>query len=487
LMARADQVRRRIHDRNVYFVHSLNLNPTNICENQCGLCAFWRDADAEDAYFVSIDEAEERMEAAKSWELTDLHVVGGLTSRLNLDYYQELFRTAKRILPSAVVQGLTAVEIQWLSDKEGISVEEVLVRLKSSGLNAIPGGGAEIFAPRVRESICPNKISAAKWLSVHKTAHSLGMPSNATMLFGHVETPEDIVDHLSRLRDLQDRTGGFLAFCPLPFHAGGTKLGVESGPNGHTIARIVAVSRIFLDNFAHVRVLANFLERKLLQTLLYCGADDVGGTSIDEQIARAAGAPADSTFSAPDEMAEFIREMGMNPILTNSIYSDTADVRRSPLSAGESGRDATGPLKYAELGNRLSAEQAVLLHDAAPFYELGRVAHKLRSRKVGGDTCTFIIDRNISFTNVCVAGCKFCAFHKKPGQAGSFVMPIEEIVRRVIEAVDMGATQIMLHVHQHGVGECGVYTYEVAETKVTQVMDYARKHQHPLQCVMEKQ
>jgi len=443
LMAHADKVRRRAHDRNVYFVHSLNLNPTNICENQCGLCAFWRDTDAEDAYFVSIDEAKERMQAAKYWKLTDLHVVGGLMNRLNLDYYERLFESSKRLLPDVVVQGLTAVEIQWLSDKEGIPVEDILVRLEISGLDAIPGGGAEIFAPRVRESICPNKISTAKWLSVHETAHSLGIPSNATMLFGHVETPEDIVDHLSRLRDLQDQTGGFLAFCPLPFHAGGTKLGVASGPNGHAIARIVAVSRIFLDNFPHIRVLANFLERKLLQTLLFCGADDVGGTSIDEQIARAAGAPDDSKFSSPQEMAEFISDLGMNPILTNSTYSDTAKVK-CRCDADSAGQDVIGLMKYAERGNRLSAEQAVLLHDAAPFYELGRVAHKLRSRKVGGDTCTFIIDRNISFTNVCVVGCKFCAFHKKPGRADSFVMPIEEIVRRVTEAVEMGATQIML-------------------------------------------
>lgn len=444
LMACAHKARNINHGRDIQFVHSLNLNPTNICENQCGLCAFWRDADAKDAYVMSIGEAKKHMEIAKTWGLTDLHVVGGLTKKLNLDYYIELFRTAKKMLPEIVIQGLTAVEIQWLADLERLTVEDVLCRLKEAGLDAIPGGGAEIFSPRIRKSICPNKITAEQWLSVHRTAHSLGIPSNATMLFGHIETPEDIIDHLSRLRELQDQTGRFLAFCPLPFHTAGTKLQVKSGTGGHMIARIVALSRIFLDNFPHIRILANFLDRKLLQTLLYCGADDVGGTSINEQIASSAGAPDDSKFSSTQEITDFIRDMDFNPVLTNSIYAGMASVKHSSITTDEFRYDVSDVLKQAENGNRLSAEQAVLLHDEAPFYELGRIAHSLRSQKVSGDICTFIIDRNISFTNVCVTGCKFCAFHKRPGQEGSFVMPIEEIVRRVKEAADLGATQIML-------------------------------------------
>lgn len=264
------------------------------------------------------------------------------------------------------------------------------------------------------------------------------------MLFGHIETSEDIIDHLARLRELQDQTGGFLAFCPLPFHAAGTRIPVKSGPSGHTIARIVALSRIFLDNFPHIRVLANFLDRKLLQVLLYCGADDIGGTSIDEKIARAAGAPDDSKFSSTQEMAAFIRDLGFNPILTNSTYSNTREANDNVLVFPKTESNIVEILKQVEAGNRLNTEQAAFLHDEAPFYELGRVAHEHRSRTVGGKVCTFIVDRNINFTNFCVTGCKFCAFHKRPGQSGSFVMPIEEIVRRVPEAVDLGATQIML-------------------------------------------
>ncbi len=443
LMAYADRVRLERHDRNVFFVHSLNLNPTNICENQCGLCAFWRDESTDDAYIVSIDEAKERMTAAKSWQLTDLHIVGGLTRKLNLAYYQELLCAAKKILPSTIIQGLTAVEIQWLGDLEGLLVEDILVRLKTAGLDAMPGGGAEIFSQQVRSCICPNKISAGNWLSIHETAHGLGIPSNATMLFGHIETSEDIVDHLSQLRQLQDCTGGFLAFCPLPFHAGGTRLGVKTGPSGHTITRVVALARIFLDNFSHIRVLANFLDRKLLQTLLYCGADDIGGTSIDEQIASAAGAPDDSKFSSPKDIADFIQDLGFTSVPTNSIYKYGAIPRRRPAVRLQSAQ-VHDILAQAEEGKRITAKQATILHDHAPFYELGHVAHKRRCKAVGGDMSSFIIDRNISFTNVCIAKCKFCAFHKAPDQDGSFVMPIAEIVRRVEEAAGFGATQIML-------------------------------------------
>jgi len=369
-MARADKVRRQRHGANVYHVHSLNLNPTNLCENRCGLCAFWRESGSNEAYTLSLQQAEDRLRRAKGWELTDVHIVGGLNRELSLEYYIDLLRITKRLLPATAIQALTAVEIQWLSDRAGKSVAEVLAMLKAAGLDALPGGGAEIFSSRVRENICPRKISADRWLHVHQTAHDLGIPSNATMLFGHVETPEEIVDHLCRLRGLQDRTGGFKAFCPLPFHARGTQIGVTRGPGGHTIIRIVALARIFLDNFPHIRVLANFLDRKLLQTLLYCGADDIGGTSIDEQIARSAGASDDCSFHNPEEMAAFVRELGLRPILTNSLY-DRQSRRQPQAHVPLHASKARNALQKAQDGQRLNAEEAIWLHDALPFYELG--------------------------------------------------------------------------------------------------------------------
>ncbi|RPJ26459.1 MAG: CofH family radical SAM protein, partial [Planctomycetaceae bacterium] len=443
LMARADKIRRQRHGANVYHVHSLNLNPTNLCENRCGLCAFWRESGSNEAYTLSLQQVEERLERARGWGLTDVHIVGGLNRELGLDYYVELLRITKRVLPATAVQALTAVEIQWLSDRAGKSGAEVLAMLKTAGLDALPGGGAEIFSTRVRENICPKKLPADQWLHVHHIAHDLGIPSNATMLFGHVETPEEIVDHLCRLRTLQDQTGGFQAFCPLPFHAKGTQIGVARGPGGHAIARIVALARIFLDNFPHIRVLANFLDRKLLQTLLLCGADDIGGTSIDEQIARSAGASDDCSFHDPEEMAAFIRELGFHSVLTSSLYgrhSQRQSQAQVPLLASKTAR----ALQKAEAGQRLNAEEATWLHDTLPFYELGRIAHERRRQVIGDQRSTFIIDRNISFTNVCTVGCKFCAYHKGPGDGDAFTMSIEEIVRLVEEAAGLGATQIML-------------------------------------------
>lgn len=443
LMSLADRVRRERHGLDVFHVHSLNLNPTNICENQCGLCAFWSETDADGAYTLSLAEIRERLEASRRWHLTDVHVVGGLNKELNLDYYLELLRLTKDILPTVAVQALTAVEIHWLAERSGKTIAEVLAALKSTGMDAIPGGGAEVFSERVRQRICSKKISADQWLDVHRIAHGLGIPSNATMLFGHIETPEEIIDHLSRLRDLQDETGGFQAFCPLPFHASGTDVGVTRGPGGHAIVRVAALARIFLDNFPHIRVLANFLDRKLLQTLIHSGADDIGGTSIDEQIARSAGAPDDSIFHSIDEMAAFVRDLGFRSVLTNSIYSIRSEAAFMPAVSSENS-PAEEILQRASNGERLSAEEAILLHDEAPFHELGRIAHERRRQVVGDEFSTFIIDRNISFTNVCTVGCKFCAFHKSPKDGESFTLSIEQIVQRVEEAAQLGATQIML-------------------------------------------
>lgn len=446
LMGRADGIRRDLHGRRTYFVHSLNLNPTNICENQCDLCAFWRDGGAEDAYVMSLEDARGRVEAAKGWGLTDVHIVGGLTERLGLDYYESLIRLCRRLLPGALVQGMTAVEIHYLAELDGLSVGEVLRRLKDAGLGAIPGGGAEIFAERVRARICPRKISAEQWLSVHEQAHAIGLPTNATMLFGHIESPAEIVDHLSRLRGLQDRTGGFGAFIVLPFHVKGTKLDVEAGPGGYAIARVVALARIFLDNFPHVRVLANYTDRKLLGVLARAGADDIGGTSLDERIARAAGAERTHGFARPAEMADFVTALGLEPVLVNSAYEQAQpEATGDTLPAGIIKSDRlAGALARAAAGERLSAEDAVELHDNATYQQLGELAHRRRLGAVEGGTVTFVLDRNISITNICEAGCKFCAFHVEPGSPDGFVLSMDEIVAKVVEAADVGATQIML-------------------------------------------
>jgi dehypoxanthine futalosine cyclase len=485
LVGRADEIRRRLHGRRAHFVHSLNINPTNVCENRCELCAFWREPDAADAHVMTLDEARGRMEEALGWELTDLHVVGGINPKLDLAFYESFMRMAREILPGVLIQGMTAVEIHYLAGRAGLGVGDVLARLMAAGMGTLSGGGAEIFSPGVRGRICPNKISAEQWLAVHEQAHAMRLPTNATMLYGHVESPSDIVDHLARLRDLQDRTGGFRAFVPLPFHAGGTRLDVRRGPGGYTVARVVAMSRIFLDNFPHVRVLANYTDRKLLGVLTRAGVDDIGGTSLAERIARAAGAPPTHAFASTEEMADFLEDLGLQPVLTNSAYGGIADCgpcsakplrrakqelrivedpqgadslhrtrlelpdqvggRREKVSeASEASTLATGFLALAAAGERLSAEQAVAVFDHAPLWDLCAAANAARLRAVPGHNVTFVLDRNINVTNVCQAGCRFCAFHVPPGSDKGYVLPIEQIVEKVVEAVSLGATQVLL-------------------------------------------
>ncbi|MDP6543765.1 MAG: cyclic dehypoxanthinyl futalosine synthase [Phycisphaerae bacterium] len=433
LIGLADRTRRSMHGKRTYFVHSLNLNPSNICENRCRLCAFWRENEHADAYTMSLEQACRHIDQAVGWGLTDLHVVGGLVPELNLEYYKSLFAYARKVLGDVLIQGITAVEIEYLSRLEGLSPPEVLQKLKDIGLGAIPGGGAEIFAPDVRAKICENKISGRDWLAVHEAAHEIGLPTNATMLFGHHESPEDIVDHLASLRDLQDRTGGFGAFVALPFHAAGTHLDIDRGPAGHTTVRVVALARIFLDNFPHVRVLANYLDRKLLGVLLSGGADDAGGTSLDERIAKSAGAPDKQKFSAVEEMSMFLEGLGFEPMLVNSIYQP------------ESEKASAQPVDTPALPTgRLSADEAIALHDETPFWRLGQLAHRKRLEMNDPSTTTFVMDRNISVTNICQAGCRFCAFSVEVGDERAFVLSVDQIAEKVSQAARAGATQVLL-------------------------------------------
>ncbi len=500
LMGRANQVRRQMHGRITCFTHSLNLNPTNVCENRCELCAFWREPDAPDAYVMSLDQARDRLLASRDMGLTDLHIVGGLQENIGLEYYESLFRLARDIMPSVLVQGLTAVEIHSLAQRSNLPIETVLRRLHDAGLSAIPGGGAEIFNASVRNQICSKKISAEDWLSIHQQAHGLGLPSNATLLFGHLERDEDIIDHLSRLRELQDLTGGFKAFIPLPFQPQGTRIAVNRSPSGYATVRLVAIARLFLDNFPHIRTLVNYVDRKLLQVLLESGADDVGGTSLDERIAKAAGAPTTQRFGSTEEMASFISNLGLIPRLVNSRYeAPGVDLNNSklrpcklkptpspskeginpkrlnpneiinpkgldpngiPSSEGHAkrgwvssqgsailaplGANLIYALSQAHSGQRLTANEAVTLLDEAELGQLGAVAHARRLQKVPGGLGTFIIDRNLNSTNICEVGCKFCAFHVAPESGKGFCLTAEELLQQVVDSVERGATQILI-------------------------------------------
>ncbi|MBL7115210.1 MAG: dehypoxanthine futalosine cyclase [Kiritimatiellae bacterium] len=446
LMAAANTARRKRHGSQTFFVHSLNINPTNRCENKCDLCAFWREDDAEDAYGVTLEDAREKLQAAAGMALTDLHIVGGLAPEFDLAYHEALFRMTHEILPGILIQGLTAVEIHYLASQAKLSITETLMRLKEAGLGAIPGGGAEIFDDNVRHRICENKISGQQWLDVHREAHAIGLPTNATMLFGHYETAEHLIDHMARLRALQDETGGFQAFIPLPFHPDGTQVELNHGPMAHTIARVVAVARLFLDNVPHIRVLANYVDRKLLQVLTHGGVDDVGGTSVDERIAKAAGADTDQRFCSEEDLAHFIRSSGLKPIRVNSIYErgttsspDATLVPKVSLS-----NQVKSILERVKTGERIHAADAITLHDHAPLHALGEVANQLRKTHNNPKIATFVMDRNLSICNECEIGCRFCAFHVAPGAPGAFTLSTNEIVNQAKDAEGRGATQILL-------------------------------------------
>jgi aminodeoxyfutalosine synthase len=442
LMARADAIRQARHGNKTYYVHSHNLNPTNLCVVKCKLCSFWRPENAADAYVTTLDDARENLKKAQDWNLTDLHIVGGMIPELDMEYYEDLFSLAREMLPGVLLQGMTAVEIHWIAGNAGISVRECLERLKACGFGSISGGGAEIFHPDVRKKIATTKILAQQWLDVHQTAHELGVPTNATMLFGHIEKDEHLIDHLSRLRNLQDETGGFKAVIPLPFQANGKALGVKFGPTGDRQVRVAALSRIYCDNIPHVRMLVNYMDRKLLGVLTHSGVDDIGGTSLDERIAKAGGAPQSQKFFSGGEMEEFLVNHGQTPVLTNSAYENIV---------GGTGHEALGSsdrwkpiLDRVEAGERLDAEDATILLDEAPFQELGRVAALKRKEAVPGELATYVFDKNLNTTNVCVTDCKFCAFYAKPESKHGYTLSPEEVVEKVKKAAAKGATQILI-------------------------------------------
>ena len=446
LMARADAIRRGRHGNKTYYVHSHNLNPTNLCVVECGLCSFWRPEGAEDAYITTLEDARENLEKAQNWNLTDLHIVGGMIPELDIKYYEDLFSLAREMLPGVLLQGMTAVEIHWIAGNAGISVRECLERLKACGFGSISGGGAEIFHPDIRKKIATTKILSQHWLDVHKEAHSLGIPTNATMLFGHIEEDWHLIDHLSRLRELQDETGGFQAAIPLPFQTNGTALGLKYGPSGDRQVRVAAITRIYLDNFPHVRMLVNYMDRKLLGVLTHSGVDDIGGTSLDERIAKEGGAPQSQKFFTAKEMEDFLANLGHTPILTNSIYEQVEgqpDINAMPDAPVVSSRWKT-ILDRVEAGGRVNAEDAAIIYAEAPFQELGRVADLCRRRAVPGDLATYVFDKNLNTTNVCVVDCKFCAFYTKQEKDNAYVKSPEEIVKQVKAAAEAGATQILI-------------------------------------------
>ena len=315
----ADHVRAEKNGEVVYFSSNININHTNGCVLRCQFCAFYRPLKHPEAYTETIGQILERVSHLLPEGLHEAHIVGGLNPEIPFSYYEELIRGLKRLDATLHVKAFTAVEIDFFSRIYKMPLEEVYRRLKEAGLDSLPGGGAEVFSQRVRDQICRGKISGERWLEVIRVAHTLGIPSTATMLFGHVETIEERIDHLNRLRALQDETGKFTCFVPLPFHPENTPLSHLGFTCGTDDLKVYAVSRIFLDNFPHVKGLWNYLDEKFAQIVLHFGVDDLGGTFVEERIAHAAGAKTPQGLLR-ERIVRIVREAKRIPIETDSSY-----------------------------------------------------------------------------------------------------------------------------------------------------------------------
>ncbi len=316
----ADVVRHRKHGNAVYYSTNLNINPTNVCVLTCEFCAFARRPGEEGGWTYAVEEIVSKVRQVLPYGLSEVHIVGGLHPKLKLDYFEELIRQIKEVDPNLHVKAFTAVEIDFFAKLNRLPVVEILKRLQQAGLDTMPGGGAEIFSERVRKLLCPTKITGDEWLEVMRMAHQLGIRTNATMLYGHIETKEEIIEHLVALRVLQDQTGGFNAFVPLTFHPEHTEMAHLPPTTGYEDVKIFAVSRLMLDNFDHIKGLWTYLGDKMAQVLLHFGVDDLGGTLLEERIVHAAGA------NVPDGLGEktlvqLIESVGRKPVRTDSSYS----------------------------------------------------------------------------------------------------------------------------------------------------------------------
>jgi aminodeoxyfutalosine synthase len=318
----AGAVRRRMHGDVAYFNVNRHINPTNICvyTYNCKFCSFAALPGEDHAWAMSHDEVYAHAAKQGGNEVTEFHIVGGLHPDLSLDWYLEMMRGLKERFPDAHLKAFTAIEIGWFAQHEKISIEEVLVRLLDAGLGSLPGGGAEIFHTEVREIICDGKLDADEWVEVHRIAHGLGIPSNCTMLYGHVERPEHKVDHLLRLRALQDDTGGFNCFVPLAYHPENNYMGLKFHTTGTEDLRHLATARLVLDNVPHLKAYWIMISPKLAQVALSFGADDIDGTVVEETIYHMAGAETEQQIGR-GELERIVREAGYRPVERDTLYN----------------------------------------------------------------------------------------------------------------------------------------------------------------------
>ena len=315
----ANIVRERMHGNTTYFNVNRHINPTDVCVASCRLCAFGKQRRDPNSYTMSLEQVWET--AGKGWKeaITEFHIVGGLHPELNLEWFCQMLRGLKERYPQIHLKAFTMVEIGYFARREKLSISEVLIRLRDAGMDSLPGGGAEVFSERVRRIICDHKLTGDEWLETARTAHELGLHSNCTMLYGHIENEEDRVDHMVRLRALQDDTKGFQTFIPLAFHPENTALSHIPKTTGFDDLKNIAVARLMLDNIPHIKAYWVMMTPAVAQVALRFGADDIDGTVVEEKIYHEAGSTVSQSLRRTD-LLRLIRLAGREPFERDTLY-----------------------------------------------------------------------------------------------------------------------------------------------------------------------
>jgi aminodeoxyfutalosine synthase len=319
----ANMVRERLHGDVTYFNVNRHINPTDVCVASCRLCAFGKRVRDPHAYTMSLDQVWEVAGKGYSEAVTEFHIVGGLHPELSLDWFCQMIAGLKERYPRVHLKAFTMVEVAYLAKRGRISIRETLQRLKGAGVDSLPGGGAEIFSERVRRIICDHKIDGQEWLETAKTAHQIGLKSNCTMLYGHLETAEDLADHLVRLRAVQDETNGFVTFIPLAFHPANTALAHLQTTTGFNDLKQIAISRLMLDNIPHIKAYWIMMTPAVAQIAQRFGANDIDGTVVEEKIYHDAGATTSQHLRRQD-LLRLIREAGREPLERDTSYRPVA-------------------------------------------------------------------------------------------------------------------------------------------------------------------
>ena len=331
----ANYIRERRHGNKTYFNKNFHIEPTNICVFDCKFCAyskFLRDGDDFDAWELSEEDIYEAIKAYDGNDITEVHIVGGVHPKMGLEYFKNLIENIKKIRPDLHVKAFTAVELDYMARKAKVSYKECLQILKDAGQGSLPGGGAEIFDKSIRDQISKDKCTGEQWLEMHEAAHNVGMPSNATILYGHIEEPKHLIDHMNRLRELQDKTEGFNAFIPLKFRNGNNQMSHIEEVSIIEDLKMYAISRIFLDNFNHIKAYWPMIGRKTTQLLLAFGVNDIDGTVDDStKIYSMAGVEEQKPVMSSEQMIALIKDVNRQPIERDSVYNELRDYSEPEL------------------------------------------------------------------------------------------------------------------------------------------------------------